>query len=114
MFGRLAFVIVAIGLGACVLLAIRQVRIQAAHELAETRRRIVRMDHELWRLRAEIAERITPDRIHRQSMDVLALKSAVPAILPGVVPGTGLAAPVLSEIAGRMSNSQAQTREPRP
>jgi hypothetical protein len=112
-FGRLAAVIVVMGLGACVLLAIRQVRIQASHELAETRRRIVQMDHELWRLRAEIAERITPDRIHRRSTETLALKSAVPTMWPTAMPTLMPIGPMLAELASQAGQEARAGRESR-
>jgi hypothetical protein len=48
---------------ACALLALRQTRVQAAHELAEARLRVLQRDNELWRIRARIAERVTPERV---------------------------------------------------
>jgi hypothetical protein len=55
--------IAALCLCASALLAARQMRMQAAHELAEARLRITQRDNELWRLRARIAQRITPEHI---------------------------------------------------
>ncbi len=63
MFAKLAIIIVAIGLTACGLLAMRQARLQAAHELAQAQLRIAREDERLLTLHAQIAERITPERI---------------------------------------------------
>lgn len=63
MFAKLAIIIVAIGLTACGLLAMRQARLQATHELAQAQLRIAREDERLLTLHARIAERITPERI---------------------------------------------------
>jgi hypothetical protein len=59
-FAKLAVIIVAIGLAACGLLAMRQARLQAAHELAQAQLRIARVDERLLTLHAQIADRITP------------------------------------------------------
>lgn len=63
MFGKLAFLILALGIVAGVLLVNRQLRIQSAHELADAQRRVAQHDRTLWRLRAEIAARITPQQV---------------------------------------------------
>ena len=60
---KLAALVVGMGLVACVLLGIRQLRVQAAHEMADVQNRIARHDRELWKLRAEIAKVTTPDRV---------------------------------------------------
>jgi hypothetical protein len=62
-FSKLAVLILSLALGACVLLAARQMRIQAVHELAAARLRILEADARLWKLRARIAERVTPQSI---------------------------------------------------
>lgn len=63
-FVKLAVVIVACWTCASALLAIRQLRLQAVYEMAEARSRILRDDDRLWRLRAQIATLVTPDRIN--------------------------------------------------
>lgn len=63
MFGKLAFLILSVGAIAGVLLVNRQLRIQSAHELADAQRRVAQHDRTLWRLRAEIAGRVTPERV---------------------------------------------------
>ncbi len=60
---KLAALIVGLGLIACVLLGIRQLRVQAAHEMADVQRRVSAHDRELWKLRTEIAKLTTPDNI---------------------------------------------------
>ncbi|MEZ6243653.1 MAG: hypothetical protein R3B57_11495 [Phycisphaerales bacterium] len=63
MFAKLVALI--LGFGACGggLLAMRQSRLQAAHELAEARLRIERHEMRISELRAQIAERITPEQV---------------------------------------------------
>lgn len=63
MFGKLVFIILGIGVVAGVLLVNRQLRIQSAHELADAQRRVAQHDRTLWRLRAEIAGRVTPEHV---------------------------------------------------
>ncbi len=60
---KLAALIVGLGVVACVLLGIRQLRVQAAHEMAEVQKRVSLHDRELWKLRTEIARVTTPDRV---------------------------------------------------
>lgn len=63
MFAKLALVILTIGVVAATLLAARQQRLYAVHESAVAIRRIAEHDRTLWRLRSEIAERITPGKV---------------------------------------------------
>lgn len=74
MFAKVAAIILAIGLCACALLAARQMRTQAAHELAEARLRVMQRDNELWRLRAQIAARVTPQKIQQLAAKLTPLK----------------------------------------
>ncbi len=60
MFGKIVALILALGIVACALLAVRQGRIQAFHELTQTRLRIRVQDERLWELRTKIAARVTP------------------------------------------------------
>jgi hypothetical protein len=63
MFAKFAVLIVGLALVAAGLLAARQVRTQCAHELAQARVRVMRLDQERWKLRAEIAGLITPANV---------------------------------------------------
>ncbi len=65
MFAKLAAVIVSMGVVACILLAVRQQRVQAAHEMADVQRRVMEHDRTLWHLRAEIAARVTPEQVEK-------------------------------------------------
>jgi hypothetical protein len=62
-FPKLAVLILSLALGACILLAARQMRIQAVHELAAARLRILEADARLWKLRSAIAAKVTPQQI---------------------------------------------------
>lgn len=63
MFAKIVVLILSLGMLAAALLANRQQRIQAAHDLALAQKRLVEHDRTLWRLRLEIASRITPAQI---------------------------------------------------
>lgn len=65
LFFKLALVLVAGGVCGCALLAQRQARMQAAHELAESRLRTLELERDLQRARARIAERVRPNEIQR-------------------------------------------------
>jgi len=82
---RLAASILSIGVVACVLLTTRQLRLQAVHELAQVQKRVAEHDRTLWRLRIEIARRVTPANVER-----LAARRAGLSPLPPVpvVPGS--------------------------
>ena len=74
MFAKIAVLIVSIGIVACALLGIRQGRIIAAAETAQTQRRVAEHDRTLWRLRIEIASRVTPEAVEGKSIAVGVLK----------------------------------------
>ncbi|MEL7473206.1 MAG: hypothetical protein AAGK04_07810 [Planctomycetota bacterium] len=63
MTGKLAAVIAVSGATACALLGARQARIQAAHELAESRFRQLAIEEDHQRLRAILVEHARPDAI---------------------------------------------------
>jgi hypothetical protein len=63
MFAKLAVIVLTLGAVGAALLGMRQSRLLASHDLAATQLRIQRHDEELWRLRTQIAERITPGQI---------------------------------------------------
>jgi hypothetical protein len=62
---KLCTLILSLGVVACLLLGTRQMRVIAAHEMAEVQKHIARHDRGLWRLRAEIARRTTPDKVEQ-------------------------------------------------
>lgn len=81
-------VVLIISLGGCaaVLLAARQARVQAAHDLAEARLRIVQRDNELWRLRARIAALVTPQHVQRIAAALTPLKPIAPELDQALLP----------------------------
>jgi hypothetical protein len=60
---KLAFLILVIGLTACGLLALRQQRLRVVHDLAVVHKNMARMDQDLLRVRVDIAQAITPQRV---------------------------------------------------
>jgi hypothetical protein len=83
---RVIVLIVSLGGCAAVLLAARQARVQAAHDLAEARLRIVERDHELWRVRARIAARVTPQHVQQVAAALTPLKPIAPELDPALLP----------------------------
>ncbi len=45
------------------LLVVRQQRLQAVHEMTQAAERMIEMERALWRLRTEVAARVTPERL---------------------------------------------------
>ncbi len=64
MFAKLVALILSLGLIATVLLTVRHQRIRAVNEMAQISRRVAEHDRTLWKLRVEIASRVTPDRVY--------------------------------------------------
>lgn len=62
--------VAAVGAVACMLLTLRQARLEAANELAESRLRIQRLDRRLSMVRADIASRVVPDSVRDLTGDV--------------------------------------------
>ena len=69
MFAKLCVLIISTGLLACTLLALRQQRIEAVHQMAKINLRIMEADRGLARLRTDIAANLDPQKI-----EVLAAK----------------------------------------
>lgn len=82
-FAKLAAIILALGILGCTLLALRQQRLQAAHELAEAQLRIRRSDEQLWLLRTQIARRLNPENIRDLAADAGPLRPVASPPEPG-------------------------------
>ncbi|TVQ63510.1 MAG: hypothetical protein EA379_03750 [Phycisphaerales bacterium] len=97
MAAKLAALIIALALVAGALLAVRQQRIMAAHEMVRAHTRIVERERDLWRLRLEIARHLSPERIEQIAASLGPMRPAPPdgdgAINTGVLAG----APVPNE-----------------
>ncbi len=63
MFAKLCVLTISIGLVACTLLALRQQRINAVHQMAMVNLRIMEADRGLARLRTDIAANLEPRNI---------------------------------------------------
>ncbi len=70
MLGKVCVLILSIGATGCGLLGYRQMRLQTLHELANVQKRLVLHDRDLFRLRSEIAERVTPARVAQLAADL--------------------------------------------
>ena len=78
MLAKLSVLIVGLGVLGCMLLGLRQLRTQAAHEMAEVQKRVAMHDRQLWALRSEIARRITPDKVEPMAVHLGALVTISP------------------------------------
>ncbi len=63
MLAKICFLILCMGAVACTVLGYRQTRLQTLHELSDVQRRLMAHDRDLFRLRAEIAAQVTPQRV---------------------------------------------------
>ena len=70
MFAKIVVVILALGICACSLLALRQARLQAANELAEARLRVRTIDERVSIVRAVIAGSVTPEQVEEMTRQV--------------------------------------------
>lgn len=64
MFIKLVVLILVCGSSGVGLLSVRQSRLQAAHEMAEARHRIQRLDEQTGEVRMQIARACTPERVN--------------------------------------------------
>lgn len=81
MVGKLSMLIVALALTAASLLVVRQQRLTTVREMADAAQRAAEFDRKLWRVRVEIAGRITPREI-RQMLDSFGPMTPIPVIWP--------------------------------
>lgn len=72
MFAKLLAIILTLGVVGCVLLVNRQQRIEASYTLTNLHKRVAEHDRALWKLRTEISELASPERLRQ-----------VPQHLPG-------------------------------
>ncbi|VAX42796.1 hypothetical protein MNBD_PLANCTO03-1770 [hydrothermal vent metagenome] len=96
MFAKIVVVILALGICACSLLALRQARLQAANELAEARLRVRTIDERVSIVRAVIAGSVTPEQVEEMTRQVampmvpMALQEEHTADAPGAENGATL------------------------
>lgn len=87
-FAKVGVLIAAGGVIACALLAIRQQRLQAFHESAASQLRLRQHEEVVFKLRAEIAERIQPTEVRRMAGAMGPLR---PVDLPRAPGGSAIA-----------------------
>ncbi|MBX3363543.1 MAG: hypothetical protein KF866_02150 [Phycisphaeraceae bacterium] len=67
MLAKMMVLIVSAGACGAGVLALRQARLEAARELAESRLRVMAVEEQLARVRADIARRLHPANLHQMS-----------------------------------------------
>lgn len=67
MFAKIIALIVSFGVLGCATLAVRQQRIEAAHDLTRSQARLAELDRNAMRLRAQLAGRLTPADIQKRA-----------------------------------------------
>jgi hypothetical protein len=80
-YPKLATLILAFGAIACILLVVRQQRIQTAHELVQVQRQVGELDRRLWKFRIEIAQRMQPHAVD-QAISMLGPMHPIPHAYP--------------------------------
>jgi len=79
MFSKLLLIILAAGAIAAALLVNRQHRIDTAHEIAGVHQRLTTQEQKLWRMEAEIAQRLRPEEVRRKLAAMGGVWIALPA-----------------------------------
>lgn len=80
MFWKLVVCVISMGIFGCSLLAMRQARLQAAHELAQTQLRIRASDERLFKLRAQIGFQVRPEDVRSMVAEMTTLKPITPPV----------------------------------
>lgn len=75
---KLCALIVAVAGCSTALLTVRQQRLEAAHEMARSVQRAQDLEEQLWRIRAVVAERVTPSRVRVMAASLGGLVPIVP------------------------------------
>lgn len=107
MLAKVLVLVIGVGLTAGVLLATRQARLQAAHDLAGLRLLITREEHRLYDLRARIAALATPESVRRMAAKVSPLRQIEPGVRTALETGQvreGSAPPPLALTPGAGGN----------
>jgi hypothetical protein len=89
-FPKLCVLIISMGAVACTLLALRQQRIEAVHQMAMVNLRIMEADRGVAKLRTEIAANLEPKKIEEIASKIGALRpiETLPT-RPGALPNDG-------------------------
>ncbi len=78
MFPKVVFLILSVGAVAAAQLGIRTARLQLANASARATERVEEHDKTLWRLRSEIASRITPEQVEHRVLALGPLRPVSP------------------------------------
>ncbi|MBS0187007.1 MAG: hypothetical protein JSS51_02990 [Planctomycetes bacterium] len=95
---KLGLVVVSVGVCALAMLAMRQARLQAAHELTQTQLRIQRADERLWKMRAEIAGLSNPSRIRELAGNLGPMHALINPVETSASPSWNTAIPMVEKI----------------
>ncbi len=86
MFTKLIAIVLALGATACMLLVVRQQRLETAHEMSAIHQRLMECDHSLLTLRIEIATACRPDQLRSAMSEIsggwMAVETGRPAAAP--------------------------------
>ncbi|MBL8990185.1 MAG: hypothetical protein JNJ48_01250 [Phycisphaerae bacterium] len=112
MFSKICFLVLVIGASACVLLSVRQQRLDAVHDMAVIQQRIAEHDRDLLRVRAAVAARLIPSRIETLALQLGPLTPiGVDPVSPLARPATAVAAAArAAEPASRPAPARAARR----
>jgi Tfp pilus assembly protein PilX len=81
---KLCVLILGLGVMAVALLQFRQARLQAVHDLAGIQREMLLRDRELFAMRSQIAQAVTPERVQQIASTLGPLRPIGVDPLPGV------------------------------
>lgn len=102
MFAKLVVLVLAVGGTAVGMLALRQSRLQAAHEAAEARLRMRAHAERTMELRVRIARRITPAALAEYAHD--------PALVPAIEARPGQSDTLLNDTEGTPDEAPGRVR----
>jgi len=98
MLFKLGLVVLSIGVCALSMLAMRQARLQAAHEVTQTQLRIQRADEQLWKMRADIAGLSNPVRIRELSSNLGPMHALINPVEASLNPSFNVAIPMVETV----------------
>ncbi len=109
MVAKLAMLILVMALTAASLLVVRQQRLQAVREMADAAERAATFDRTLWRVRIDIASRVTPAEIAQMAQ---ALGPMHPIPVPWGLPSLASARPAGDRLANANNAARSGAAEP--
>lgn len=101
MFAKLLLIILFAGAIACCLLAIRQQRIESAHEMWQVHHRLVERQHMLWDLRRQVFRSSRPEVVRKMLAAAGGQWTVIPEALDAAAAPQGAPQPSAHRIAAR-------------